>query len=89
MALNFDQEDHADASDLFAGLGEVRSLARELDWSSTPLGSTRHWSPALRTMARSIFDSPFPICLWSGPEYALVYNDPYRRILAAKHPAAL
>lgn len=40
-------------------------------------------------MARSIFDSPFPICLWSGPEYALIYNDPYRRILAAKHPVAL
>lgn len=40
-------------------------------------------------MARSIFDSPFPICLWSGPHFALVYNDPYRRILAAKHPAAL
>ncbi|MET0970533.1 MAG: ATP-binding protein [Tardiphaga sp.] len=36
-----------------------------------------------------MFDSPFPICLWSGPEYALVYNDPYRRILAAKHPASL
>jgi PAS domain S-box-containing protein len=40
-------------------------------------------------MARAIFDSPFPICLWSGPDYALIYNDRYRRILAAKHPAAL
>jgi PAS domain S-box-containing protein len=74
---------------LFAGRGEVRSLARDLDWSTTPLGPTTGWSPALRTVARSIFDSPFPICLWSGPRYALIYNDPYRRILAAKHPAAL
>jgi PAS domain S-box-containing protein len=40
-------------------------------------------------MARTMFDSPFPICLWSGPHYALIYNDAYRRILAAKHPAAL
>ncbi|MGJ7579848.1 ATP-binding protein [Variovorax sp. RHLX14] len=40
-------------------------------------------------MVRSIFDSPFPICLWSGPSFALIYNDAYRRILAAKHPAAL
>jgi PAS domain S-box-containing protein len=79
----------ADATELFAGPGEVRSLARDLDWSKTPLGPTSGWSPALRTMARSMFDSPFPICLWSGPQYALVYNDPYRRILAAKHPAAL
>lgn len=88
-ALNSAIDAGADAAALFAGAGEVRSFARELDWSKTPLGPTTFWSPALRMMARSIFDSPFPICLWSGPDYALVYNDPYRRILAAKHPAAL
>ena len=88
-ASNFRDEAHANAAALFAGPGEVRSHARELDWSKSPLGPTTGWSPALRTMARTIFDSPFPICLWSGPHYALVYNDPYRRILAAKHPAAL
>jgi PAS domain S-box-containing protein len=87
--LNFRNEAHANAAALFAGPGEVRSHARELDWSKSPLGATTGWSPALRTMARSIFDSPFPICLWSGPQFALVYNDAYRRILAAKHPAAL
>ena len=89
MALNSNDEDRANAAELFAGPGEVRSFARALDWSKSPLGPTPRWSPALRTMARSIFDSPFPICLWSGPQYALVYNDAYRRILAAKHPAAL
>lgn len=88
-ALNIRNEAYANAAALFAGPGEVRSHARELDWSESPLGPTTGWSPALRTMARSIFDSPFPICLWSGPQYALVYNDPYRRILAAKHPASL
>jgi PAS domain S-box-containing protein len=82
-------EDHFDAASLFAGPGEVRSLARDLDWAKTDLGPTSDWSPALRTMARSMFDSPFPMCLWSGPNYVLIYNDPYRRILAAKHPAAL
>lgn len=86
-----DTQDEArlDAASLFAGPGEVRSLARAVDWAKTRLGPTTRWSPALRLMARSIFDSPFPICLWSGPDYALIYNDPYRRILAAKHPAAL
>jgi len=79
----------SDAAVLFAGSGEVRALARSLDWSVTPLGRTEDWSPAVRTLARSMFDSPFPICLWVGPTYALIYNDPYRRILAAKHPAAL
>jgi signal transduction histidine kinase/ActR/RegA family two-component response regulator len=86
---DFNQEAQANAATLFAGPGEVRSHARELDWSKSPMGPTTGWSPALRTLARTIFDSPFPICLWSGPEFALVYNDAYRRILAAKHPAAL
>lgn len=84
-----DGEGKSDATTLFAGPGEVRALARTLDWSATPLGPTEGWSPAMRTLARSMFDSPFPICLWSGPTYALIYNDPYRRILAAKHPVAL
>ena len=79
----------ADAAKLFAGAGEVRAHARELDWSRTPLGPTTGWSPAIRTVVRSMFESPFPICLWSGPEFALIYNDAYRRILVAKHPAAL
>src|SRR3954468_15824611 len=74
---------------LFAGPGEVRALARTLDWGATPIGWPDGWSPALRIAARAMLDSPFPICLWSGPAYALVYNDAYRRILAAKHPAAL
>jgi PAS domain S-box-containing protein len=87
--FEFGNEDQANAAALFEGPGEVRSYAREIDWSKSPLGPTTGWAPALRTMARTIFDSPFPICLWSGPHYALVYNDAYRRILAAKHPAAL
>ena len=88
-ASNFNSVAHADAVELFAGSGEVRALARDFDWSTTPLGRSTGWSPASRTMARSIFDSPFPICLWSGPQYALIYNDPYRSILGAKHPSAL
>lgn len=87
--LHLRDEAKADAAALFAGAGDVRSFARDLDWLRTPLGPTTGWSPALRTMARSIFDSPFPICLWSGPQFALIYNDAYRRILTAKHPAAL
>ena len=83
-ASNFNIEAHADAAALFAGSGEVRALARDFDWSTTPLGLSTGWSPALRTMVRSNFDSPFPICLWSGPQYALIYNDPYRSILVAK-----
>ena len=52
------------AAELFAGPGEVRRLARTLDWSATPLGRPETWSPALRIVTRAMLDSPFPICLW-------------------------
>ena len=83
-----DESDNG-AADLFAGPGEVRALARDLDWSTTPLGSPGAWSPALRSAVLWIFDTPVPVCLWAGSDYALVYNDAYRRILSAKHPTAL
>jgi signal transduction histidine kinase/PAS domain-containing protein len=75
-------------ADLFAGAGEVQALARTLDWGATPLGWPDAWSPALRIAARAMLDAPVPICLWSGPAYALLYNDAYRSIAGAKHPAA-
>ncbi len=86
-----DRAAHARTGDvaLFAGPGEVRALARTLDWGATSLGWPDGWSPALRIATRAMLDTPFPVCLWAGPEYALVYNDAYRRILSAKHPAAL
>jgi signal transduction histidine kinase len=77
------------AAEFFAGPGEVRALARALDWGATPLGWPDTWSPALRITTRAMLDAPHPVCLWSGPELALIYNDAYRRILAAKHPASL
>ena len=44
----------ADAvAELFAGPGEVRALARTLDWGATPLGWPDTWSPALRVATRS------------------------------------
>ena len=79
----------AAAATLFEGAGEVRALARMLDWGTTPLGWPDAWSPALRIATRAMLDQLHPICLWSGPDLALVYNDAYRRILGAKHPAAL
>jgi PAS domain S-box-containing protein len=33
--------------------------------------------------------SPIAISLWCGPDYTLLYNDAYRRILGVKHPMAL
>ncbi|MBW3534893.1 MAG: response regulator [Gemmatimonadetes bacterium] len=68
---------------------QVRALARSVDWAATPLGPVRSWSGTLRAIVRACLDSPFPISLWCGPELILIYNDGYRDVLGAKHPAAL
>jgi PAS domain S-box-containing protein len=75
--------------DPFAGPGDMRQLCRALDWSTTPLGPVRQWSPTLRSTVRTAMASPFPINLWCGPELVLIYNDAYRHVLGSKHPSAL
>lgn len=76
-------------ADPFHGDGEVRALGRALDWSATSLGPVDDWPGPLRDIVRASLESPFPISLWCGPDLVLVYNDAYRRLLGAKHPAAL
>ncbi|HYR12369.1 MAG TPA: PAS domain-containing protein, partial [Longimicrobium sp.] len=77
------------ADPLFDGPGEMRALCRAVDWAATPLGPSAAWPAALRTAVRLMLATPIATCLWCGPTYTLVYNDTYRRILGAKHPAAL
>src|SRR6185503_8479615 len=47
------------------------------------------WPQSLRTSVSTCLDCAFPIVLWWGPELTLLYNDEYRPMLGAKHPAAL
>jgi PAS domain S-box-containing protein len=76
-------------TDPFVGGGEVQRLARSLDWTATGLGPVETWPTTLRDTVRACLESPFPICLWCGPELTLIYNDGYTNILGAKHPASL
>jgi PAS domain S-box-containing protein len=77
------------SSDLFSGSGEIRTLARSIDWGATSLGEVENWSATLRTTVRTCLESPFPLNLWCGPELVLIYNDAYSAVLGNKHPAAL
>jgi PAS domain S-box-containing protein len=72
-----------------SGGGEMGSLMRSMDWSKTPIGAVESWSPALRMVVRLLLANRFPLLLWWGPHYCQFYNDPYRPVLGAKHPASL
>src|SRR5580698_2751041 len=72
-----------------AGGGEMGALMRSLDWSRTPLGPVSSWPQSLRTSVSTCLNSRFAIVIWWGPDLVLLYNDAYRDIIAAKHPAAL
>ena len=60
-----------------------------MDWSATPLGPMRTWSPTLHATVRLMLANRFPHILWWGPEFIQFYNDAYIPIPGTKHPKAL
>ena len=69
--------------------GEMARRIREIDWSTTPLGSSGAWPQSLKLSVAMILASGFPMAIRWGPEQILIYNDAYRLILRDKHPGAL
>ena len=68
--------------------GEMGARMRALDWSRTPLGPPAQWPQQLKLAVALCLRSRFPIAIFWGPQYALLYNDAYIPVLgAAKHPA--
>ncbi|MEH6458814.1 ATP-binding protein [Chitinimonas sp. JJ19] len=67
----------------------MRELVQQMDWSRTPLGAMAHWPQSLQTLAELCLASRFPSVIFWGEERVQLYNDAYRVILGAKHPAAL
>jgi signal transduction histidine kinase len=77
------------AMDWLSGGGEMGALIRSMDWSRTPLGPVESWPQSLRTTVSLCLSSTFPILIAWGPERVQVYNDAYRPICGAKHPASM
>ena len=74
---------------VFPGDSEMAARMRIYDWEKTPLGPVENWPQSLRTSVSICLASRFPIVLYWGPEYVVLYNDAYSQILGAKHPWAL
>ncbi len=76
-------------ADRVCGSSEMAYLVREFDWSRTLLGPICGWSEAMVAAVNLTLASPVPSTLYWGPELAMIYNDGYRLIAGARHPAAL
>ena len=79
----------AAVAEVFVGSGEMGTLCRAQDWAVTPLGPIVGWPQSLRTVAGLTVASPFPMLVLWGPELVQIYNDGYRALMGAKHPAGL
>jgi signal transduction histidine kinase/CheY-like chemotaxis protein len=77
-----------DAS-FIAGGGETGALIRAIDWRATPLGPASEWPQSLRTALSICLSSRFPIALYWGPEFVMLYNDDILPMVGAKHPHAM
>ena len=70
-----------------AGAGEMGALLRAIDWSETPLGAIAEWPQSLRTTMSICLNSRFPIAVYWGPEYLMLYNESLLPMVGArKHP---
>ncbi|NJK32219.1 MAG: PAS domain-containing protein [Deltaproteobacteria bacterium] len=71
------------------GGGELGSLIRAKDWSSSPLGPPEGWPIELRTILALMLDSTFAMCVLWGPDLITFYNDACAKVLGEQHPHAL
>ncbi|MCF0055205.1 PAS domain-containing protein [Dyadobacter sp. CY356] len=73
----------------FQGLGLMRAICSEYNWSNTLLGSSNQWPEVLRASVQLILASPFASVILWGKELVQIYNDGYRDLMGDKHPSGL
>ena len=83
-------DDNPDLLRIFPGHSELAARMRKFDWSSTDLGPPGMWPANLRIAVSICLTSRFPILLWWGPNFTVLYNDAYIPFLGeSKHPRYL
>ncbi|MEJ2882324.1 ATP-binding protein [Pedobacter sp. GR22-6] len=71
------------------GGGQLGELIREKDWSATSLNAPEAWPENLRSAVAIALSSGFPIAIYWGADFSLLYNDAWSSIPGQKHPWAL
>jgi diguanylate cyclase (GGDEF)-like protein/PAS domain S-box-containing protein len=62
---------------------------RAIDWSVTPLGPSADWPQSLLSTLSICLSTRFPICVYWGPEFILLYNDAWIPLEGERHPAMI
>jgi len=67
----------------------LAELISTKDWSETTLGSAETWHESLKLAVSISLNSGFPIAIYWGADFTLLYNDAWSTIPGDKHPWAL
>ena len=71
------------------GGGEMGTLMRSHDWTSTALKHPSTWPQSLQSVLSACLNSPMLGAVLWGPDFLFLYNDAYIPSLAERHPHAL
>ena len=67
--------------EFLSGGGEMGALMRAHNWTQSPLGPPAQWPDSLKMALSICLNSRFPMVIFWGPEFTVLYNDAWRPIL--------
>ncbi|MEO1388696.1 MAG: PAS domain S-box protein [Cyanobacteria bacterium J06634_6] len=69
--------------------GKLGVLVRSHPWETTPLGAMTSWPESLKTAVNICLDSYFPMAIWWGRDFRMIYNDAFVPVMGDRHPQAI
>ena len=73
----------------FTGGGKMEKRIREFDWLKSPMGAVERWSPSLQVALNICLEAYFPVAIYWGESFTLLYNDAWSLIPGEKNKWAL
>ncbi|KAF0554344.1 protein-histidine kinase [Gigaspora margarita] len=68
---------------------EESTIVYNYDWSKTSLGPMDSWDPIIKNAVNLCLQSVFPIGLFLGPDWIVIYNKAFRPMIIEKNPLVI
>lgn len=78
-----------DPAEWVPGNSVMAQAIRELDWSQTAIGAMETWPLSIRSPLSICLTTGFPMAIYWGPSFVLLYNDLWASLVGNKHPGVL